>query len=106
MKMTPHVMISIAAVALTFLLTIGTFLSSSSSIDTPIKDLKVAPKKGDLSVVPADIAIKPLVAEFGGQPQVDPFTGRAAGPPPSRLPPPPPPTLELPLPPILPLPEK
>jgi hypothetical protein len=106
MKTTPHLMIALAAVALTLLLTIGTLLSSSTSVDTPITDLKVAPKKGDLTVVAADIAIKPLVAEFGGQPQVDPFTGRTSGPPPSRLPPPPPPTLDLPLPPILPLPEK
>ena len=106
MKMTPHLMISLAAVALTLLLTIGTLLSSSTSVDTPIKDLKIVLKAGDKTVIPADVAIKPLVAEFGGQPQVDPFTGRPVGPPPSRLPPPPPPTLELPLPPILPLPEK
>jgi hypothetical protein len=106
MKTTPHLIISLACVALTLLLTIGTILSSSPSVDIPITDLKVSPKKGDLAVIPADVAIKPLVGELGGQPQANPFTLRPAGPPPSRLPPPPPPTLDLPLPPILPLPEK
>jgi hypothetical protein len=106
MKMTPHLMISLAAVALTFLLTIGTILSSSSAIDVPRDVVLVAAKKGDTDIIQPDVVIRPLVAEFGGQPQANPFTGRASGPPPSRLPPPPPPSLELPLPPILPLPEK
>lgn len=106
MKMTPHLMIALAAVALTLLLTVGTLLSSSSSIDIPRTDLKVAASKKDLTVMPYDVAIKPLVAEFGGQPHANPFTLKAVGPPPSRLPPPPPPSLELPPPPILPLPEK
>jgi hypothetical protein len=106
MKMTPHMMISLGAVALTLLLTVGTLLSSSSSIDIPRKDLKVAASKKDLTVIPYDVAIKPLVGEYGGQPQANPFTLKAVGPPPSRLPPPPPPSLEVPLPPILPLPEK
>jgi hypothetical protein len=106
MKMTPHLMIALAAVALTFLLTIGTILSSSPGIDIPRDALLVAPKKGDLAIVQPEVVIKPLVAEFGGQPQANPFTGRPSGPPPSRLPPPPPPSLDLPLPPILPLPEK
>ena len=106
MKMTPHMMIAIGAVALTVLLTVGTIFSSSPSIATPIVDLKVAPKKGDLSIFAADVVIKPLVATYGGQPQSNPFTLKSMGPPPSRLPSPPPPPLELPLPPILPLPEK
>ena len=106
MNFTPHMIISAAAVALSLLLTIGTILSSSSSIDIPRTDLKVAPKQNDLRIVPSDVAIKPLVAEFGGQPQANPFTLKPVGPPPSRLPPPPPPPLDLPLPPILPLPEK
>lgn len=106
MKMTPHLMISLAAVALTFLLTIGTVLSSSPAIDIPRDALLVAPKDGDLRIVKPEVVIMPLVAEFGGQPQANPFTGRPAGPPPSRLPAPPPPSLDLPLPPILPLPEK
>lgn len=106
MKMTPHLMISLAAVALTFLLTIGTILSSSPSIDIPRDALLVAEKEGDLTIVNADVVIKPLVAEFGGQPQFNPFTGKPVGPPKSTLPPPPPPPLDMPLPPILPLPEK
>jgi hypothetical protein len=106
MKMTPHLMISLAAVALTLLLTIGTILSSSSSIDIPRQALLVAEKEGDLTFVNSDIAIKPLVAEFGGQPQFNPFTLKAVGPPKSTLPAPPPPPLAMPLPPILPLPEK
>ncbi len=106
MKMTPHLMISLAAVALTLLLTIGTILSSSSSIDIPRVALLVAPKQGDFVVVPSDVAIKPLVAEFGGQPQFNPFTLKPVGPPKSTLPAPPPPPLDMPLPPILPLPEK
>lgn len=106
MKMTPHVVISLVAVALTFLLTIGTVLSSSSSIDIPRTDLLVSAKDNDLVVVPADVAIKPLVAEFGGQPQFNPFTLKPVGPPKSTLPAPPPPPLDMPLPPILPLPEK
>jgi hypothetical protein len=106
MKMTPHIMISLAAVGLTLLLTVGTILSSSPSIEIPLTDLKVAPKKSDLEIIHADVVIKPLVALYGGQPQANPFTLKASGPPPSRLPPPPPPSLELPLPPILPLPEK
>ena len=106
MKMTPHLMISLAAVALTLLLTIGTILSSSPSIDIPRDALLVAAKEGDLSIVQADVVIKPLVAEFGGQPQFNPFTLKPVGPPKSPLPAPPPPPLDMPLPPILPLPEK
>lgn len=106
MKLTPHLMISLAAVALTLLLTIGTILSSSPSIDIPRTDLLVSAKKDDLVVVSADVAIKPLVSEFGGQPQFNPFTLKPVGPPKSTLPPPPPPPLDMPLPPILPLPEK
>ncbi len=104
--MTPHMMIAGAAIALTLLLTIGSIMSSSTAIDIPRTDLKVSAKKGDLAVIPSDIPIKPLVSELGGQPQADPFTLRPSGPPPSRLPPPPPPPLALPVPPILPLPEK
>lgn len=106
MKMTPHVVISLVAVTLTFLLTIGTVLSSSSSIDIPRTDLLVSAKDNDLIVVPADVPIKSLVAEFGGQPQFNPFTLKPVGPPKSTLPAPPPPPLDMPLPPILPLPEK
>ncbi|MBA3698697.1 MAG: hypothetical protein H0W78_07575 [Planctomycetes bacterium] len=104
--MTPHLMISLAAVALTLLLTVGTVLSSSPSIAIPRTDLLVAAKDGDLIVVPADVVIKPLVAEFGGQPQFNPFTLKQVGPPKSTLPAPPPPPLDMPRPPILPLPEK
>lgn len=106
MKMTPHMMIALGAAALTVLLTIGTIFSASPSIATPIVDLKIALKKGDNSIIAADVVIKPLVATYGGQPQANPFTLKSMGPPPSRLPSPPPPPLELPLPPILPLPEK
>ena len=106
MKMTPHLMISLAAVALSLLLTIGTILSSSSAIDIPRDALLVAEREGDLTFVNADVAIKPLVAEFGGQPQFNPFTLKPVGPPKSTLPAPPPPPLDMPLPPILPLPEK
>ena len=104
--MTPHMMLAAVAIALSALLTLGSILVSSSAIPIPITDLKVAPKKGDLTIFQGDIPIKPLVAELGGQPQANPFTLRPSGPPPSRLPPPPPPPLDLPVPPILPLPEK
>ena len=104
--MTPHLIAAIAAVALTLLITLGSILTSSASIPIPTTDLKVEAKKADLAIIAADVPIKPLVAEFGGQPQANPFTLRASGPPPSRLPPAPPPPLAVPVPPILPIPEK
>jgi hypothetical protein len=104
--MTPHMILAAVALALSALLTVGSIFATSSAVSIPSTDLKVAPKKGDLTIFQGDVPIKPLVAELGGQPQANPFTLRASGPPPSRLPAPPPPPLDLPVPPILPLPEK
>jgi hypothetical protein len=104
--MTPHMILAGIARALTLLLTIGSIFTSSSAIEITITDLKVERKAGDLDIIPADTPIKPLVAELGGQPQANPFTLKPVGPPKSQLPPAPPPPLDLPIPPILPLPEK
>jgi hypothetical protein len=95
-----------AAVLLSLFITLGPILSASGGFDTHNTELKVAPRKGDLTVIPADFPIKPLVEDLGGRPTGNPFTGKMGAPPPSRLPPPPPPSLVLPLPPALPLPEK
>jgi hypothetical protein len=104
--MTPHMTIAAIAVALTLLLTVGSMMTNSSTIKIETKELKVEAKAADLAIIQADIPIKPLVSELGGQPQANPFTLRTSGPPPSRLPAAPPPPLAMPLPPILPLPEK
>jgi hypothetical protein len=105
--MTPQMILAAVAMALSLLLTVGSILTTSSAIPIPITDLKVAAKKTDLAIFRGDIPIKPIVAELGGQPQANPFTLRPIDSRPiSRLPPPPPPPLTLPIPPILPLPEK
>lgn len=106
MKATPHMIAAAAAILLSLLITLGPILSSSGGMDIRITDLKVAPRKGDLVVLPPDLPIKPLVDELGGRPNGNPFTGKTGDKPPSRLPPPPPPSLTLPVPPVLPLPEK
>jgi hypothetical protein len=104
--MTPHMTVAAIAVALTLLLTAGSMMTSSSAVPIPSQELKVEAKAADLAIIQADIPIKPLVPELGGQPQSNPFTLRSVGPPPSRLPTAPPPPLTMPVPPILPLPEK
>ena len=106
MKATPHMIAGAAAVLLSLTITLGPILSAGGGMDIRITELKVAPRKGDLAVIPADFPIKPLVDELGGRPGGNPFTGKVGERPPSRLPAPPPPPLTLPVPPVLPLPEK
>jgi hypothetical protein len=106
MKSTPHLIIAVVGTLIALAITLGPLLDGGGAIAITTTELKITPKKGDTTIIPHDAPIKPLVDDLAGPPATNPFTGKSVGPPPSRLPPPPPPPLELPLPPILPLPEK
>lgn len=106
MKATPHLITAVVGVLIALAITVGPLLDGGGAIPITTTELKVTAKKGETTVIPADTPIKPLVDDLAGPPGTNPFTGKAAPRQQSRLPTPPPPPLDLPLPPVLPLPEK
>ena len=106
MKSTPHLIIAVICVLIALAITISPMLDGGGAIPITTTEMKVTAKKGDKVVIPADTPIKALVDDLAGPPATNPFTGKAGPRQQSRLPAPPPPPLDLPLPPILPLPEK
>lgn len=106
MQFTNHMIIAGAAALLGVALTAGPLLNVGTSFTIDNTEMKIQPRKDDLTVVPASKAANPLVDDLSVRASANPFTGKPNSTVDTRLPPPPAPPLELPLPPALPLQEK
>ncbi len=102
-KVTPHLLVAGVIVLIALLVTVGPLLGGAGSYPIERTDPKVATPPA--AIVPATVAIDPLVAGIERMPVDSPFTlrktGITRGP---RIGMPPPPPLDLPVPPLLPMP--
>jgi hypothetical protein len=106
MRISSHQVVALAAVAVAILISLQALFTSGSGYVVNLTELRVAPTKRDLIIVPASKAIEPLVPGLSGVPPVNPFTLRGPAMRKLPIPLPPPPPVELPPLPVLPIPEK
>ncbi|MFW5845993.1 MAG: hypothetical protein ACOCXJ_07185 [Planctomycetota bacterium] len=105
MKEHAHLLVAIGLVVLALLLSLPGLLAGSGVRDLPTTDLTVAARELPAPALPASRVTEPLVPEFAGGIDQNPFTEAVATNPMQsvRLPSPPRPPLSLPTPPPLPL---
>jgi len=105
MKLTEQQIIAAVAIAFTLMLTLGPLLDFGVSFTPSNTQMKIEPRKGDLVVLPSSKCSSPLAVDFSVFPKTNPYT-RFHQPDDKGIFNPPAPPLELPQPPVLPLPEK